>query len=70
VRWHEPGGFDYSGDYEGAEEVVGLLAGLLGMTGGDFRLERGRMISIAEYVAARRSGGRADPIGTPIPPGG
>jgi len=61
VRWHEPGDFDYSGDYVGVDAVASLLARLLEVTGGDFRLEAGEMISTAQHVAAviRWTAGRA-----------
>src|SRR3989442_3676983 len=39
VIWHVPGRSQFSGDYKGQDEVLGLFARLFEFTGGTFRLD-------------------------------
>ncbi|MBA2615960.1 MAG: nuclear transport factor 2 family protein [Actinobacteria bacterium] len=65
VVWHEPGDFDYSGDYRGRQATASYLAKLAEVTEGTFLLEPQEMISTEEHVAtvvrwsAGRGGSRA-----------
>lgn len=53
IRWHEPGGEDYSGDHRGREAVIALLARLRQVTGGTFTLEPTGFLVTAEHVVAK-----------------
>ena len=64
VVWHVPGRSQFSGDYKGQDETLGLFARLFEFTGGTFRLdvhdvlandEHGVVLSIA---TAERGGKR------------
>jgi ketosteroid isomerase-like protein len=65
VVWHEPGDFDYSGDYRGREATAAYLARLAELTEGTFLLEPRELVSTAQHVAAvvewsaERAGSRA-----------
>ena len=39
VHWHEPGGNQLSGDYEGPQAVFGMFGRIVDLTGGSFRVE-------------------------------
>ena len=66
VVWRESGEEDYSGDHRGRETVVALLARLVDVTGGTFRLSPEGFLTTAEHVAtharwsAERDGTRVE----------
>ena len=50
IIWHEPGAFDYSGDYVGKDAVLGLLRALAEATSGTFKLTPGAVLTTREYA--------------------
>jgi uncharacterized protein len=61
VVWHEPGEEDYSGEYRGPDEVIGLLDQLLRVTQGTFVLEPVEFMSTDDHLAVKiRSARRGD----------
>ena len=66
IVWHEPGGFDYSGDHVGREAVLALLRRLTEATAGSFTLHPRNFLTTREYAAttvhwsAEREGKRAE----------
>jgi uncharacterized protein len=53
VLWHEPGDEDYSGEYHGPNEVIGLLDQLLGVTQGTFVLEPVEFMATDDHLAVK-----------------
>jgi uncharacterized protein len=53
VVWHEPGEEDYSGEYRGPDEVIGLLDQLLRVTQGTFVLEPVEFMSTDDHLAVK-----------------
>jgi ketosteroid isomerase-like protein len=66
IVWHEPGEEDYSGDYRGRDDVVGLLEKLVEVTEGTFQLAPQTFLNSEEYSAvlvrwwAERGGRRSE----------
>jgi ketosteroid isomerase-like protein len=65
IVWHEPGDEDYSGDYRGRDEVLGLLHKLVEVTDGTFQLVPEAFLNSVDHSAvlvrwwAERSGRRS-----------
>ncbi len=66
IVWHEPGEEEYSGDYRGRDEVVGLLEKLVEVTEGTFQLVPEAFLNSVEHSAvlvrwwAERRGRRSE----------
>lgn len=60
VIWHEPGEENYSGDYRGPDDVIGLLDKLLDVTQGTFVLDPVGFLITEDHAAVqiRWSAGR------------
>ncbi|HTG46469.1 MAG TPA: nuclear transport factor 2 family protein [Actinomycetota bacterium] len=52
IVWHSPGRNQLSGDYAGAEAVIGLFQKTFELTGGSFKLELHDVVGNDEHVAA------------------
>ena len=50
--WHSPGRNPLSGDYRGADEILGLFARLAELTGGTFRAELHDVVANDEHAVA------------------
>jgi len=66
IVYHEPGEEDHSGDFKGRDEVVALLAKLVGVTEGTFQLDPDGFLNLDHHSAtvvnwsAERGGRRSE----------
>src|SRR5438445_2887869 len=72
VIWHVPGRSQFSGDYKGQDEVLGLFARLFEFTGGTFRLDVHDVLANEEHgvvlstATAERGGKRLNDNGVQV----
>ncbi|HEV8571923.1 MAG TPA: nuclear transport factor 2 family protein [Actinomycetota bacterium] len=52
IVWHAPGRNPFSGDYKGAQEVLGFLGKTMELTGGSFSLEVHDLLADDEHGVA------------------
>ena len=63
IVWHAPGNNPISGDFKGKEQVFGLFAKLMELTGGTFRQEIHDIVANDEHAVVLAENGAQRPDG-------